>query len=111
MLDIRLIREHPDTVRSDLRKRGAAEKERQLDDVVRWDKEWRAATSEADGLKKRRNEITRAIAEAKKAKKDSAALQKEAVELPKKIAALDAQAADLEVKVRDGLMRLPNLLH
>ncbi len=111
VLDIRLVREDPERVRKDLRKRGAAERERLLDDVVRWDHEWRSATSEADGLKKRRNEITRAIAEAKKAKKDTAALQKEAAELPKKIDALDAKAADLEAKVRNGLMRLPNLLH
>ncbi len=111
MLDIRLIRERPDVVRGDLKRRGAADKERLLDDVVRWDKEWRAAAAEADGLKKRRNEITRAIAAAKKEKADAAALRKEAADLPKKIAALDAQVAGLESKVRDGLMRLPNLLH
>lgn len=111
MLDIRLIRERPEAVRADLTKRGAAEKERLLEDVIRWDKEWRAAASEADGLKKRRNEITRAIAEAKRAKGDTAALQKDASDLPRKIDALDATITDLEVRVRNGLMRLPNLLH
>ena len=111
MLDIRLIRDHPDTVRKDLRKRGAADKERLLDDVIGWDKAWRSAMAEADGLKKRRNEITRAIAEAKKARKDTAALQKEAADLPKRIETLDAKAADLEAKDRGGLMRLPNILH
>ena len=111
MLDIRLIREHPDVVRRDLKKRGTAEKERLLDGVIAWDQEWRTAMTEADALKKRRNEITRAIAEAKKAKKDTSALQKEAAELPEKIGALDAKSADLETRVRNGLMRLPNLLH
>ncbi len=111
MLDIRLIRERPEAVRADLTKRGAAEKERLLEDVIRWDKEWRAAASEADGLKKRRNEITRAIGEAKKAKRDTAALQKDAADLPRKIEALDATIANLETRVRNGLMRLPNLLH
>ncbi len=111
MLDIRLLRDNPDVVRRDLKKRGAAEKERLLDDVIRWDKEWRATTSEADGLKKRRNEITRAIAEAKRAKKNTASLQREAADLPKRIEALDAKGADLEARIRNGLMRLPNLLH
>ncbi len=111
MLDIRLLRDNPDVVRRDLKKRGAAEKERLLDDVIRWDKEWRATTSEADGLKKQRNEITRAVAEAKRAKKNTASLQKEAADLPEKIEALDAKGADLETRVRNGLMRLPNLLH
>ena len=111
VLDIRLIRETPDVVRRDLRKRGATEKEGLLDDVIRWDKEWRATTAEADGLKKRRNEITRAIAEAKRAQRDAAALQKEAADLPANIGALDTKAADLETRVRNGLLRLPNLLH
>jgi len=111
VLDIRLIRDHSDVVRKDLKKRGAAEKERLLDDVIAWDREWRTAMAGADGLKKRRNEITRAIAEAKKATKDTSALQKEAAELPRKIEALDATSTELEGKVRNGLLRLPNLLH
>ncbi len=111
MLDIRLLRENPDVVRRDLRKRGATEKEQLLDDVIRWDKEWRAATTDADALKKRRNEITRAIAEAKRAEKDTAALQKEAADLPRQIEGIDAKATDLEGHVHNGLMRLPNLLH
>ena len=111
VLDIRLIREDPDVVRRDLKKRGATAKEQLLDDVIRWDKEWRSASAEADGLKKRRNEITRAIGEAKKARAETAALQREASDLPKRIQALDETVADLETRVRNGLMRLPNLLH
>ena len=73
--------------------------------------DWRTSTAEADALKKRRNEITRAIAAAKKARKDTAALQTEAAELPRRIASLDAKSRELEANVRNGLMRLPNLLH
>ncbi len=111
MLDIRLVRERPDLIRKDLTKRQAADKAKLLDDVIAWDQAWRAANAQADALKKRRNEITRAVAEAKRAKQDTKPLQKEAAELPEKIAALDGKAADLEAKVRNGLMRLPNLLH
>ena len=111
VLDVRLVREDPERIRRDLRKRGAAEKEQMLDDILRWDRDWRAATSEADGLKKRRNEITRAIAEAKKAGRGTASLQQEAADLPKRIDALDEKAGDLEGRVHNGLMRLPNLLH
>ena len=111
VLDVRLVREDPERIRRDLKKRGAAEKEELLDEVIRWDRDWRSAMSEADGLKKRRNEITRAIAEAKRAKKDVASLQTEAAQLPQKIDAVDAKAADLDARVRNGLLRLPNLLH
>ena len=111
MLDIRLIRESPDVIRRDLAKRNAPEKAKLLDDVIRWDKEWREALANADALKRRRNEITRQIAEAKKAGKATDKLRKEAADLPKRIDALDTKIDALAVNIRDGLLRLPNLLH
>src|SRR5206468_5908089 len=77
----------------------------------KWDQEWRKALAEADRLKRRRNEITREIAEAKKADKSTDKLRKEAAGLPKKIDALDQTVDELAAKVREGLLRLPNLLH
>jgi seryl-tRNA synthetase len=111
VLDIRLVREHPELIRKDLEKRNAKEKAKLLEDVIRWDKEWRAALAEADALKRRRNEITREIAATKKAGKATERLRKEAATLPKKIDALDAKTDELSRRMRDGLLRLPNLLH
>ncbi len=111
MLDIRLVRESPDIVRRDLAKRNAPEKAKLLDDVIRWDKEWREALANADALKRRRNEITRQVAEAKKAGKATDKLRKEAADLPKQIDALDTKIDALAANIRDGLLRLPNLLH
>ena len=111
MLDIRLVRESPDVIRRDLAKRNAPEKAKLLDDVIRWDAEWRKALAEADRLRRRRNEITRDIAEAKKAGKATEKLRKEAATLPEEIDALDAKTDELAEKVRSGLLRLPNLLH
>ena len=111
MLDIRLIRESPDVIRRDLAKRNAPEKAKLLDDVIRWDKKWREALANADALKRRRNEITRQVAEAKKAGKATDKLRKEAADLPKRIDALDTKIDALAANIRDGLLRLPNLLH
>jgi len=111
VLDIRLVRESPDVIRRDLAKRNAPEKAKLLDDVIRWDAEWRKALAEADRLRRRRNEITRDIAEAKKAGKSTEKLRKEAATLPEEIDALDAKTDELAEKVRSGLLRLPNLLH
>src|SRR5207245_11381859 len=111
VLDIRLVRETPELIRTDLAKRNAPEKAKLLDDVIRWDQEWRKALAEADRLKRRRNEITRDIAEAKKAGKATEKLRKEAATLPEEIDALDAKTDELAEKVRSGLLRLPNLLH
>ncbi|HEX9339746.1 MAG TPA: serine--tRNA ligase [Thermoplasmata archaeon] len=111
MLDIRLVRESPEVIRRDLAKRNVPEKAKLLDDVIRWDKEWREALAGADALKRQRNEITRQIADAKKAGKATEKLRKEAADLPKRIEALDAKSEALAAKVREGLLRLPNLLH
>jgi len=111
VLDIRLVRESPDVIRRDLAKRNAPEKAKLLDDVIRWDADWRRALAEADRLRRRRNEITRDIADAKKAGKSTEKLRKEAATLPKEIDALDAKTDELAEKVRGGLLRLPNLLH
>jgi len=111
VLDIRLARESPDVIRRDLARRNAPEKAKLLDEVIRWDVEWRKALAEADRLRRRRNEITRDIAEAKKAGKSTEKLRKEAATLPKEIDALDANTDELAAKVRGGLLRLPNLLH
>src|SRR5947208_5534827 len=111
MLDVRLVRENPEVIRKDLAKRHAPDKAKLLDSVIQWDKEWRKALAEGDALKRRRNEITKEIAAAKKADENADKLRKEAAALPKKIAALDLRIEELAGQVRDGLLRLPNLLH
>jgi seryl-tRNA synthetase len=110
VLDIRLIRESPDAVRKDLAKRGDADRAKVLEDVIRKDREWRDDLQKVEALRKRRNEITRDIAAAKKAKRDAAPFLKEAGTLPEQIKALEARIEVLEKDVRAGLMRLPNLL-
>ena len=111
MQDIGLVRENPDAIRRDLERRGAKDKEALLDSVIRWDKDWRRALAEADGLKRRRNEITKEIGAAKKAGRSTDRLRREAAALPAKIETLDHEIAELAAKIRDGLLRLPNLLH
>src|SRR5438552_3486117 len=71
MLDVRLVRENPEVIRKDLAKRHAPDKAKLLDSVIQWDKEWRKALAEGDALKRRRNEITKEIAEDKKAGKNT----------------------------------------
>ena len=110
MLDIRLVRETPDVVRKDLAKRGAADKANLLEDVIRKDREWRDDLQKVEALRKRRNEITKEIAESKNAKKDTSKLMNEAATLPAQIKELEVRIEILEKDVRQALLRLPNLL-
>jgi seryl-tRNA synthetase len=58
-----------------------------------------------------RNQITKKISEAVKAKKDVTAEKKAAAELPGKIKEAEAKVTVLQAKVKFYLMRLPNILH
>ncbi len=63
MLDIKLIRENPDTVRDDLEKRRKPEKLALLDELLKRDEEWRRLLTEVNNLRHRHNVVTAQIAE------------------------------------------------
>jgi len=80
MQDIKLIREHPEIIKNDLKKRKDEEKIKLVDDVIEYDKKWRELTQEANKLRQDRNVITQEIAERKKKGKDVKAKMKEVQE-------------------------------
>jgi len=111
LLDIKLVRESPEVVKESLRKRGLTEKLGQVDLLLRLDAEWRRLQAEADQLRKRRNEVTAAIAEARKKKQDATALMKEAEAIPEKIKSLEARIDAEREKIDNILLNLPNIIH
>jgi seryl-tRNA synthetase len=111
MLDIKLIREHPEVVRSNLEKRGDPEKLKLLNDLIKFDKEWRQSLTKANELRQRRNVVTEEIAKLKKEGKDTSEKVEEAKNIPKEIQKLEAQVEERKEKVNYLLLRLPNLLH
>lgn len=109
MLDIKLLRETPDVVRADLRKRGRDPAV--VDEVRRLDEAWRDGLKRMEELRAERNRSGKAIAEAKKAGQD-------AKPVLDRMAAVAAELKDLEARVpaaerqRDALLRsIPNLMH
>ncbi len=111
MLDIRLIRETPDIVRQDLDKRRDEEKMKLLEEIIAWDKEWRAILEQLNADRHRRNVVSKEISELKKRGEDASALVKEAQELPERIKDQEERENELKKKINHGLMRLPNILH
>jgi len=111
MLDIKLVREHPEVVRSNFEKRGDPEKLKLLDDLIKFDKEWRQLLTRLNELRQRRNVITEEIARLKKEGKDTSQKVEEAKNIPKEIQRLEAQVEERKEKVNQLLLRLPNLLH
>jgi len=111
MLDIKLVREKPDIIRQDLEKRGASEKMQLLEHVITWDEEWRAELKLVEDIRRKRNELTKEVANLKKAGQDVKAKVEEAARLPLEIEKAEKEVDALKEKITRGLMRLPNILH
>jgi seryl-tRNA synthetase len=111
MLDIKLVRENPELIRNNLRKRGNPEILTMLDELIDYDKRWRQLLTRLNDLRHERRLITTEIAELKKRGKDANKKILKGKEIDKETVVAEKQVNESEEKVRDYLMRLPNLLH
>jgi len=111
MLDIKLIRENPEKVRENIARRHDQEKLELLDQVIALDNEWRDLVRRVNELRRRRNVISSEIGRAVKSGEDASSLKVEASKILSQLKELDAEMSSVEARLRDGLMRLPNLLH
>ena len=111
MLDIRLIREHPDVVRKDLEKRGDVEKLKMLDELIEYDEKWRRSLTELNRLRHERKVVTVDIANLKKKGKDASEKLEEATKILENVEKLEKNVKEYKEKIDYVLLRLPNLLH
>ncbi len=111
MLDINLIREHPDVVRDNLKKRGDAEKLRMLDELIECDKKWRESLTKLNRLRHRKNVITAEIAQMKKEGKGAKEKIQQVNEISQKIDELEKEVSKSRENIDYILLRLPNILH
>jgi seryl-tRNA synthetase len=112
VLDLKLIRDQPDLVRSRLASRGAGD-DAHLNEVLRLDEQLRKTLTQVESLKAQKNraakEIGALIAQKKAAEAEEK--KKETRDLGDQITLLDKQAGELEVARKSLLLSLPNLPH
>ena len=108
MLDLRLLREHPDEVERRLATKGGAEHVRQ---IVALDGERRALLRESEELKAERNRSSEAIGQAKRRGEDASAEMARMREVGDRIKALDADLKTLDERIAALALQLPNLPH
>ncbi len=113
MLDIKLIRENPQLVRSNIERRQDKDKLKLLDRMIKLDTKWRQLTKEVNDLREMRNKISLEIAKLKKTGKEEEAAEKvkEAARIPKKLESLEKKRDEIWTELKIGLMKLPNMLH
>ncbi|HYA77972.1 MAG TPA: serine--tRNA ligase, partial [Verrucomicrobiae bacterium] len=110
MLDIKLIRESPGVIKSNLAKRGNPGCIQMLDDLVAVDKQWRLNLTKLNELRHQRKQVTIEIAKLKKAGKEADNEVRSAQEIDEKIRDIEKQVTQQEEKSHGYLMQLPNLL-
>ncbi len=110
MIDLELLRKEPARVEENLGRRRNPEYLRLLSEAREKDAAWRACLLEADGLRRKRNELGRAIAGARTRGDPSETLDAEAKSIPQSMKEVEAREAQL-LAARDALLlRIPNLL-
>ncbi len=109
MIDIKLIRENPDLVKENTRKRFKDEK--LVDEVIKKDAEWRKLKGEADSVRAERNKVSKEISDAKKAGKNTDTLMKKASEIPERLVQIEERSNKLEKEIAAAVKQLPNTMH
>jgi seryl-tRNA synthetase len=111
MLEMKFIREHPDTVKADLQRRGAVDKLAWVDELLQNDQKWRSLQVQANALRQQRNKLTEQIAKLRKQGQDAAPVMREAEAIPDKIRELEQEAGNVRERINQTLMQLPNIMH
>lgn len=111
MLDINLVRNNPEIIREDLKKRGDMEKLVRVDQLLELDKLRRESITRANDLKHRRNKASQELGRLKKQGEDISSLIKEIKDIPLEIKDLDETIRETQEKMNSILMRMPNILH
>ena len=122
MLDIKFLRENPDAVKENIKKKFQDQKLPLVDEAIELDEKLRAAITEASELRAKRNQLSKAngplfgrLKKAEGAEKDE--IQREidanmaAVKAnDDKLAALEAQETELEAKLHHDMLLIPNII-
>ena len=117
MLDIRFVRENPDAVKENIKKKFQEAKLPLVDQVIALDEENRAAVSEANELRASRNALSKQVGMLMgQAKKDPSKLEEaEAVKAQVKanadrLAELEAKETELAAQIRKIMRQNPNII-
>ena len=112
MIDLKFLRENPDIVKENIKKKFQDHKLPLVDEVIELDEQARSAQQEADALRANRNSISKQIgALMGQGKKDEAMALKEQVSKDAaRLAELEEQEKDLQEKITKIMMTIPNII-
>ena len=112
MIDIKLIRENPEIVKENMKRKFQDQKLPLVDEVIDLDKKNRAAITEVEALRAKRTNLSKQIgALMSQGKRDEAeAIKTESQQIGQKIVELETEQEKLSEQIKERMMVIPNII-
>ena len=112
MLDIKFVRENPDVVKENIRKKFQDQKIPMVDEVIALDQENRKIKQEVESLRANKNKISKQIGAlmAQGKKEEAEEVKKEVEASGARIDELSAREKEVEEKIKTIMMTIPNII-
>ena len=112
MLDIKFLRENPDIVKENIKKKFQDSKIALVDEVIELDAKSRAVKTEADSLRANRNKVSKEIGAlmAQGKKEEAMAAKSKVTEFSERLAECEKLEAEYAEKVTKIMMVIPNII-
>jgi len=112
MIDIKFLRENPEAVKENIKKKFQFQKLPMVDEVIAFDKERREIIGKKEALQSQRNKISKEIGKLMgQGKKDEAEKVKaEVADINRQIPELEARDKELEAEIRKRMLVIPNII-
>ena len=112
MLDIKFVRENPDAVKENIKKKFQDAKLPLVDEVIELDKQARVLQQEADELRAKKNAIAKQIGAlmAQGKKEEAEEVKKEVAKNSARLAELEKQEPQVRKELKKKMMVIPNII-
>ena len=112
MLDIKFVRENPEIVKENIRKKFQDEKLPLVDEAIDLDRRYRECKGRADQLRADRNRISKQIGAlmAKGQREEAEATKKQVTEMADELKSLEEKEAELSAALRERMLVIPNII-
>lgn len=112
MLDIRFVRENPDAVKENIKKKFQDEKLPLVDEAIELDAKKRSLQQEADDLKAERNKISKQIGAlmGQGKKEEAEEVKKQVADHGEKIAKLDKEQSEAAARLQEIMYVIPQMI-
>ena len=112
MLDINLVRNNPELVKENIRKKFQDHKLVLVDEVIELDKAYRAAIQKADSLRGQVKTVSKQIGAlmGKGQKEDAEAAKAQVAAIKAELAEIEVKETELQAEVRNRMLVIPNII-